>query len=71
MNDLPEKGWAGYGSPQHPLTPRLRFRPYPNKYGVAIHEMHAAVAEAWLDKHGQTSPELVAYLRGIGEASRG
>jgi len=70
MNDLPEKGWAGYGSPSHPLTPRLRMKPYPNRTGVCIHEIHAEIAECRLEREG-VLPELLAYIVGIGASARG
>ena len=61
--------WRGYGSPSHPLTPRLRMKPYPNRTGVCIHEIHAEIADYRLAYDG-IKPQLLAYLRGIGEQAK-
>lgn len=67
---LPEKGWKGYGAPGWHL-PGLSARiihpqiAFPNREGVAIHEIHAGIAECRLDREG-IKPELLAYLAGIG-----
>jgi hypothetical protein len=51
---------AGYGS-----IPRMK--PYGNRSGVCIHEIHAEIAEYRL-AHDGIKPELLAYLAGIGAA---
>lgn len=58
---LPEKGWKGYGSPAHPMTPDWK--------AIARVEMDLEVAEYRL-RHDGIKPELLAYLRGIGELVR-
>lgn len=61
---LPEKGWKGYGRPDHKLT----LRHVPDKRtaeAVLIHEWHAEVAEYRLNYTG-VLPELTKYLAGIG-----
>lgn len=65
---LPDKGWTGYGRPTHPYMQPVRVpRVAGNRCGVSVIEMHAAVAEIWLERHG-VQPALVAYLAGIGRA---
>jgi hypothetical protein len=59
---LPESGWKGYGRPDHPYSK-------PQTDAVAMHEWHAEVAEYRL-RHCGIKPELLAYLRGIGESVR-
>lgn len=59
---LPKSGWKGYGRPDHP-------RSKPIADAVAMHEWHAEVAEYRL-RHCGIKPELLAYLRGIGESVR-
>lgn len=59
---LPESGWKGYGRPGHPYSK-------PHVDAVAMHEWHAEVAEYRL-RHCGIKPELLAYLRGIGETVR-
>lgn len=60
MSALPESGWKGYGKPGHPYTT-------PAYEATAMHEWHAEVAEYRLRHCGETSPELLAYIVGIGE----
>lgn len=72
---LPEKGWKGYGRPGFEpfglrvrvLDPRCAF---PNADGLYRLEMDAEVAEYRL-RHDGIKADLLAYLRGIGEAYRG
>jgi hypothetical protein len=67
LSALPDSGWKGYGSPQHPLTPRARKYPNGNLLAVMADEMHAEIAEYRLS-HDGIKPELLAYLHGIGES---
>lgn len=52
---LPEKGWKGYGSPQHPRTPSLE---------AAQEAIHIEVSEYRLRTEG-IKPELTAYVRAL------
>lgn len=63
MSNLPNHGWRGYGSPNHPYTVRYGRNP------VADFCRHADEAETRLTHEG-IKPELLAYLKGIGEAFR-
>jgi len=68
--NLPESGWKGYGRPDHPRkAPTYLNRNRPQLDAVAMHEWHAEVAEYRL-RHCGIKPELLAYIRGIGESVR-
>lgn len=79
MSALPEKGWAGYGSPGHPLTPR--HRPWQH-LTRAMHannpQTQANVIRWWQNeekaehrlRHEGVLPELLMYVEGIGRGAR-
>ena len=68
---LPEKGWKGYGSPAHKWTPRPPSQWADDRRAcIALEQQfHAEVAEYRL-RHDGIKPELLAYVRGIGESVR-
>jgi hypothetical protein len=69
MSALPDSGWFPDPSRKwmEPCRATFRMKPYPNRSGVCIHEIHAEIAEYRLS-HDGIKPELLAYLAGIGAA---
>lgn len=57
--ELPLTGWLGYGRPGHPFAKQPG-----NACGYYIHEMHAGIAEARLERDG-IKPELEVYIAAL------